>query len=1270
MLLDRQRALLTVVATLAFASALIVNGLAAREVRIKTAQISMAEETVRAVSNFRYLTMEVALYGEARAEHQWARRHASVTRALEAHQYSERAENLLLEREKANLAVLDRLFKRLTAGNAATPDGPPRQTDPIVSALFLTTQDMLDDGFDLMRLNRLGLEAAQRRAIISAIASLCVLVLLIGLASLTMKRRVLQPVAALQRLTEQVIKGQLDARLNLMAPNEIGMLGRSFDNMTEQLQQSQQAMAGENAERRRAQGELEASVAALARKSDELARAQEALQTFIDHTPALVMYWDTKLRNRFANRAYLEWFGQSPQQIRGRHIADVIGPERFFEIEARLRSVLAGHREIFERRLTIPGGEVRDALFSYIPDIQDNEVRGMYGFVSDISPLKRAEAGQQAALLQLQAVLDAASDFAIVQTDLNGTIKLFSAGAERMLGYAAADVVDRHQSGIFHVSEEVARRAAELSLRFGRPVGGFEAFVAVACEGGSESLEWTFVRKDGGTLPVNLTVTAVRDGQGRIAGFLRIAKDIRAERESRQVLADARDLAEQANLAKSQFLANMSHEIRTPMNAVLGMLELLQHTALSPLQADYARKSESAARSLLELLNDILDFSQVEANKLELESASFRVEGLMRDLSVILSSLVGNKEVELIFAIDPAIAPLLRGDATRLRQILINLASNAIKFTDHGEVTVTLGLKYSGAQGIEVEFIVADSGIGIARDKLATIFDGFTQAESSTTRRFGGTGLGLTISQRLVGLMKGHLSVESSVGVGSRFAFSVLFEHPTELELRAEAESGCPHAPMNVLVVDDNRLAREGLMAMLSSFGWSGACAAGGEQALALLAGAPPFDVVLVDWRMPGMDGWELAQRIRQHANTTPIIVMVTAHGRNALAERLQSERNLLNGFLTKPVTPAMLRDAMCNAEAGRSIDALPTAQARSAPRVAGLRLLVVDDNPMNQQIARELLLREGALVDVAGGGALALELAASAVYDAILMDIQMPDMDGYACTRALRATPANRATPVIAMTANVMNSDREACLAAGMNDHVGKPIAIDAMVNAILLHCQRLPLGLSAPAAAPARIAPLAIAGGGAIELGPALERLGGNAELYVALADTYAGEAAQFVPALRAALAQPASMAGADILHTFKSAAGIVGASTLQTYAADLEAGLRAGVTLDLEHALAQLDALVAASINELERTTRTLAASLAPAPSGPAAPLADLLRALDGLLAARDMAALGVLTAIDSAYGNTLGDALAPLAHCIDVLDFAKAGRECGKLLAEIA
>ena len=1272
MLLKRQSTLLSVLASLAFAATLAITAWSAREVRSKTEQNSMAQETVRAVTSLRYLAMEMALYGEARAQKQWASRHASFQQSLARHAYSGAAERRLLAREKNNLLTLDRLFRRIDVNPQSDAEADRRKTGAVVSALFLTAQDMLDDGFELMRLSRNALETAQQRATVAASASLALLVLLIAFSSMVMRRRVLRPVAALQRITEQVIEGNLDLRLNLLETNEIGNLGRSFDAMTLQLQQSREAMTHENAERRRAQADLEAGVADLASKSDELSQAREALQKFIDYTPALVVYWDTDLRNRFANRAYLEWFGKSPQAIRGCHISEVIGQARFAEIEPRVRSALAGNPEIFERRVKLDSGEVRIALLSYIPDIQDGKVCGLYGFTSDITSLKRAEADRTVALQQLQGVVNAASDFSIIQTDENGTIQLFSVGAERMLGYSAAEIVGKATPALIHDADEIVQRAAVLERQYGRTFDGFEALVAAAREGRSESLEWTYVRKDGTRLPVNLTVTAVRDQRARIVGYLGIAKDIGPEREVRRVLAEARDQAEQANVAKSRFLANMSHEIRTPMNAVLGMLELLQHTEMSPLQRDYAAKSDSAARSLLGLLNDILDFSQVEAGKLSLESAPFHIDTLMRDLSTILSPLLGKKDVELVFVIAPDLPAVVVGDSTRLRQVLINLASNAIKFTEHGEITVTLARASSSDAGDEIAFAVQDSGIGIGPDKLASIFEGFSQAEASTARRFGGTGLGLTISQRLVELMGGKLVVQSVPGQGSCFSFSACFKR-SGADLAA-ATPALPAQALSVLVVDDNAWSRRSLVGMATSFGWLVSDAASGDEALALLAAHPAFDVVLVDWRMPRMDGWELSRRIRAE-NATPIVVMVTAHGRGALAERPKGERSLLNGFLTKPVTPSMLLDAVTSARDGHGVDAIRTGAIQQAPApLAGLCVLVVDDNLMNQQIALGLLSHAGAEANVAGSGAQALHMAAARRYDAILMDVQMPDMDGYDCTRALRRMPACRSTPIIAMTANVMASDREACLAAGMNDHVGKPIDIATLVAVLLNHCSGAASALLPLPSASFAESLAAVPAASSIALGDALARLGGNAELFVALAGTYALEAAQFLEQLAVALSQPGHEGAPNVLHTFKSAAGIVGADALQDYAGGLEKLLRAGDTVDVTTVLGAVRQLVEASIADLALAVDSMTLAMptptpTPMQTTPAQPLASQLAELDQLLADQNMGACDTFAQIVQGHGPALGGRLTALSLSMQALDFKAARGECRTLMLEL-
>ena len=523
--------------------------------------------------------------------------------------------------------------------------------------------------------------------------------------------------------------------------------------------------------------------------------------------------------------------------------------------------------------------------------------------------------------------------------------------------------------------------------------------------------------------------------------------------------------AEAASRAKSEFVANMSHEIRTPLNAVLGLLQLMERTGLDARQRDYVHKAEGAARALLAILNDILDFSKVESGKLELDDTPFRLDELLRNLSVVLSSTLQHKAVEVLFQLDPAVPRALRGDGHRLQQVLLNLAGNAIKFTQRGEVVIELKLLDSTSDSVRIEFSVRDTGIGIAADRLAAIFEGFTQAESSTTRRFGGTGLGLAISRRLVRLMGSDLQVQSTPGQGSHFHFTVDFRRDAETSAfeRVVAAENDQHAALRVLIVDDNATAREVLAAMVTSFGWQAETATSGAEAIqrmeAATAAGHSFDILCVDWIMPGMDGWETIQHIRaRDAGHLPAILMITAHGRELIAERLGEETNPLDGFLIKPVTPSMLFDAVAQATRGASITVeghtpanLPTEQP-----LAGLRLLVVEDNPLNQQVARELLSHAGAEIEVASDGeqGIACVRRASLPYDAILMDIQMPKMDGYTATRVLRQE-MQIATPIIAMTANALPTDREACLAAGMSDHIGKPINARELIALVLRYCR-----------------------------------------------------------------------------------------------------------------------------------------------------------------------------------------------------------------------
>ncbi|MDC8784999.1 response regulator [Paucibacter sp. hw1] len=692
-----------------------------------------------------------------------------------------------------------------------------------------------------------------------------------------------------------------------------------------------------------------------------------------------------------------------------------------------------------------------------------------------------------------------------------------------------------------------------------------EPYINAALRGETQHFERSLTKSDGSLSHTWGHYVPDKD-VNEVRGFFVLVADITEIKQAHLALQSLNDelglrtrQAESASAAKAQFLANMSHELRTPMNAVLGMLQLMKRTDLTPRQADYVDKSQLAAKTLLSILNDILDFSKIDAGKMTLDPQPFQLSQLLDDLAVIVSTNVGDKNIEVLFQISDQIPNNLIGDALRLKQILINLASNAIKFTDSGEVVISIDSIANDEQRVVAKFSIQDSGIGIPPDKLETIFEGFSQAEASTTRRFGGTGLGLAISQRFVALMGGRLTVHSELGKGSLFSFEVTFEKVSTL---AEPQRISPLLKaLRVLAIDDNAASLDLLCAYGHEFGWHVQVASSGAQGLAKLADATankqPFDVVLVDWNMPAMDGWVVCERIRGLTNDSqPVLIMVTAHGREVLSKKAEHSNSSLDGFLVKPITPSMLLETVTEASVKMKTngEVAPRTGHVSAMLLKGLRILLVEDSPFNQQVATELLSDEGAAVSLAEDGLAAVDAVrcAQPPFDLVLMDVQMPRMDGYEATRKIRRELGQVKIPIIAMTANAMPTDRQACLDAGMNDHIGKPIDFAELVEIVQRHTHRLspaPLEHSPP-----RSDENSHGGQSVLDMPLALVRFGGREALLQRSIRTLIA-AIESLPKQMHEEGIRDSSAAIRLLHTIKGNAGMTGAVLLADVAGKAE-------------------------------------------------------------------------------------------------------------------
>jgi PAS domain S-box-containing protein len=1077
----------------------------------------------------------------------------------------------------------------------------------------------------------------------------------------------------------------VDSRpLGLPDDDEVGRLLSLHDGMIERLQKTGESIAG--------------IAAGLGQRNAQLVAAEQRSRMLLQSVSEGIYGTDAELRAVFVNEAALSLLGYTLDEMINRKTHALIHHSHAngkpYELET-CPMYLAASQGTSTRRdnevLWRKDGTSFPVEYSATPLLGvTGRVIGTVVAFRDITDRKEAEqklAKNAAELRQANFLSDTALD---LTRSGYWHVPLDGSGWYNSSARCAALLGDEPRPGYrYRIMEEWFVHVREGDEEAARStLASFNA----AVQGKSSSYDVTFAYKrpvDGRIVWIHALGQVVRDAKGRPTDMYGVNQDITEFKQLEFELRTAKEAAETATRTKSEFLANMSHEIRTPMNGIIGMVHLALRTELTRRQRDYLVKIQRSGEQLLSIINDILDFSKVEAGKMMLESIDFELEDVLDNIRALLGARAAEKELEFIFDTDVSIPPTLRGDPLRLGQVLINLVNNAIKFTEHGQIVVRVELLDSDEHDVSLYFTVSDTGIGLTPQQQERLFQAFAQADTSSTRRYGGTGLGLAISKRLVELMHGDITVDSVPGEGSSFSFAARFERATKTSALVPTFEG-----LRVLIVDDSDIACEVLSNIVGSLRAVPTIARSGAEALLQLdeaeAKGEAFDIVLLDRRMPEMDGLETASRIRANPRLHPRIIMVTAHGRDDLLSRTKELQ--IDGTLIKPVSPSMLCDALVGAlgvrvESGDDLVA-PEVVDQAARQIEGVRVLLVEDNPINQQIAQEILESAGAVVTVADNGRAAIDALKPALFDIVLMDVQMPVMDGYQATVAIRSREGFADFPIIAMTAHAMAGDREKCIAAGMSDYLTKPINPGRVLETIAKWVKKPPAPAPTPAAAapapaappspPApRPGPVAAARQSraaeegpilplntpGISLGEGLERVGGNRKLYARLLAEFASSQAAAAERIRHAVELSDYEEAARQAHTLRGSAANLGMADLALVAGDVELALRHGRLEIYAMAVGDLEGQLAVVMSSL--ADLSLAAPTAPAAAGTNGAQAfdregamEQLARLRKLLEAGDFEASATVDELAKRCGGRFGSEVEALRQHVDTLDFTSA------------